>query len=367
MGISLSKLRNKQQIENDYQNTLLSKEETNKQTLSSAEDMLFTSFTKELADKVRLSPQYIREQAESLNNDLWNVVKYYFELYNSKYDDCIYMIDDTEKTVTASNYEKLPTLFYYWDGSRNKKYTSLKSYGMSADFKPHYGRITLSSIIGRGVLHEIECPDEGKLHVKSRFAPCRIALYHVALYNRQKILCERPVLVGQTEDQTVLTSTDCAEVLANDVLSFSCCEHSAPHWLKTVSKPHELDRLLDVDALIRERQESLSDDTAERIRQLEVETKRKKADLTKGIDRIKDQVKELENARDAITDDRIGRLSLDKQINHLRQQALKQEENLFFETMRLDVELEDKTKEITESEQITAKAVREFIVEVNTN
>lgn len=366
LGISLSNLRNKQQIENDYQNTLLSKEETNKQTLSSAEDMLFTTFTKELADKVRLSPQYIREQAESLNNDLWNVVKYYFELYNSKYDDCIYMIDDTEKTVTASNYENLPVLFYYWDGSRNKRYTSMKAYGMSPDFKPHYGRITLSSIIGRGVLSEIECSDEGKIQLKTCNASCQIALYHVSILNKQTVLQEKPVLIGQTEDNELLTSDNCAEILTKDVLSFSCSEHHSPHWLKTSSKPHQMDRLLDLSSFVEEYQKSFTGETAEVIRQLKAETKQKKNDLTKEIDSIKEHIIQLGIERDSIMDDRIKRLAMDKQINLLRQQALKQEENLFFDAMRLDVELEDKIKEATESNKIMAKAVREFIVEVNT-
>jgi len=56
---------------------------------------------------------------------------------------------------------------------------------------------------------------------------------------------------------------------------------------------------------------------------------------------------------------------LDKQINMLRQTVLKQEENQFFETMRLDLELEDGIKEITDAEKITAKAVREFLIKVD--
>ena len=76
------------------------------------------------------------------------------------------------------------------------------------------------------------------------------------------------------------------------------------------------------------------------------------------------ELSELESQRDGITDDRMKLLSLDKQINMLRQTVLKHEENQFFETMRLDLELEDGIKEITDAEKITAKAIREFTLEI---
>ena len=174
-----------------------------------------------------------------------------------------------------------------------------------------------------------------------------------------------PVLIGETEDEKGLTTTECTEVLSAEVLSFTCSAHSSPHWLKSSSKPHKMDRLLDLESLIAQRQDGFSSGTEERIRQLESEIKIKKAELTKQIDRMKAELSELESQRDGITDDRMKLLSLDKQINMLRQTVLKQEENQFFETMRLDLELEDGIKEITDAEKITAKAVREFLIKVD--
>ncbi len=126
----------------------------------------FTTFTQELADKVKLSPRYIDERAEQINETLWELAKWFFTRYNEEHDDCRFVIDESEKTITATAYEKLPVLFYYWDGSRNKRYQSQKKYGMDKGFTPRHGRITLSSIIGRGILHELECADEGRLIVR---------------------------------------------------------------------------------------------------------------------------------------------------------------------------------------------------------
>ena len=41
---------------------------------------------------------------------------------------------------------------------------------------------------------------------------------------------------------------------------------------------------------------------------------------------------------------------------------MKKQEGQFFDAMRLDLELERKIKEFTESEKVTARVVREFIV-----
>lgn len=156
-----AKIPTREQIETDYRQALVQNKNENKRLVSAAEDILFTTFSKELVDKVNLSPKYIGEKSEEINAALWNIVKWFFESYNASYDDCHFEIDEINKTVTATNYEKLPLLFYYWTGSRNKPYYSLKSYGMAKDFKPHYGRITLASIIGRGIIHELKCADSG--------------------------------------------------------------------------------------------------------------------------------------------------------------------------------------------------------------
>lgn len=61
------RLRSKAQVEQDFQCTLDTYEEDNRHTVAAAEDVLFTTFTKELADKVKLSPQYIDRKAQELN------------------------------------------------------------------------------------------------------------------------------------------------------------------------------------------------------------------------------------------------------------------------------------------------------------
>lgn len=360
------RIRTRAQVETDYQQVLIKNEAKNKQLISSAEDALFTTFTKDLADKITISPRYISEKAEQINTALWSIVKYFFEQYNETHDNCIYVIDDNEKTITATNYEKLPILFYYWTGSRNKPYQSLKSYGMAKDFKPHHSRITLTSIIGRGIIHELECSEYGILKVKREtYEPCEIGLYSINLSSAaNKTSADIPVLIGKTQSGKLLTEKQCKDILKLSVTSYGEEGHKNPHWLKSSRKPHELDRYVSVDDLIARQSEKLSQSQAEEIDQMKLKSKAKKTALTRDLDALNRQIKAIEVERETITNDRLKLLALDKKTNLLRQEYMKKQESQFFNAMKLDLELEEQIKKFTEKEKLTAKVTREFVLKV---
>ena len=357
------RLRTKAQIEAEYQQTLASHAEENKQLVAAAEDVLFTTFTKELADKIKLSPRYIETQAREINNDLWALAKYFFTKYNETHSDCFYVIDEAEQTITATNYESLPVLFYYWNGSQNRKYQSQRVYGMAKDFKPRHGRITLSSIIGRGILHELECSDSGILHIaKPDVEDAEIGLYTVSLTSADRRLSkEIPILVGWTKSGKVLNQAECLELLSLPVATYEESDHKAPHWLKKTGTPYPLDRLVPVDALAEQYRAELSPVQAEEAERLKLEAKRKKAALSKEIDALEAQIKAVEDARGQITSDRLQILALDKQINQLRRELMGKKENQFFDEMRLDQELEKQIK--TAHSLIATNLYREFLLE----
>lgn len=55
---------------------------------------------------------------------------------------------------------------------------------------------------------------------------------------------------------------------------------------------------------------------------------------------------------------------MDKQINQLLREYMSKQENQFFDAMRLDLELEEQMKALADRDKLTAKVVREFVVEV---
>lgn len=357
-------LRTRAQVENDHHAVLAARAEENKVAVASAEDILFTTFTKELADKIRLTPQYVDERTAELNRSLWELVKWFFMRYNEEHSDCHYVIDEAAQTITATNYETLPTLFYYWDGSRNKKYQSQKQYGMAKDFKPRHGRITLSSIIGRGIIHELECPDSGVLSVQTDLESCTIGLYHITLLSGKLPVAEHSVLVGQNESGEILTDEQCLALLSKPVLQYSHSEHTAPHWLKSGGVAHALDRLVPVEKLIAVQVEKLSPIHQEELARLKLQAAGKKAAISKDIDALETQIKSLETVRNGITNDRLRLLAMEKQINQLRREYMSKQENQFFNAMRLDLELEEQIKTLAENEKLTAKVVREFVIKL---
>ena len=360
------RMRPKVQIEQAYRQTLDTHEEDNRQTVSAAEDILFTTFTKELADKVKINPKYVNRRSLELNNDLWEIAKWFFNRYNEKNDDCHFVIDEASRTITATEYQELPVLFYYWTGSRNRPYRSQKVYGMAKDFKPKAGQLTLSSIIGRGILHEFECADEGALTVSGAPEPCQIALYTITLISASSRM-EKAVLCGLTARNEALDDAACRNLLE---LPVECCvegERTSPHWLKGSRPPHPLDRLVPSDKLIEEQLEQLSPAQAEEIERMKQRTSADKAALSRELNALDSQVQQTQAELEAVTGDRLKRLAMQKKINQLRQEYMKRQENQFFDAMRLDMELEEKIKSFTEKEKLTAKVQREFVVTIRRN
>ena len=357
------RLRPRAQIEQAYCQTLDTHEEDNRQTVSAAEDILFTTFTKELADKVKISPKYVNRRSLELNNDLWEIAKWFFNRYNEKNDDCHFVIDEASRTVTATDYRELPVLFYYWTGSRNRPCRSQKVYGMGRDFKPKAGQITLSSIIGQGILHEFECADEGALTVSGAPEPCQIALYTVTLVSASSRM-EKAVLCGLTESGKALDDAACRSILELPVESCTEDERKSPRWLKGSRPPHPLDRLVPSDKMIAEQLERLSPAQAEEMERMKRQASADKAALSRELNTLDSQVQQAQAELEAVTGDRLKRLSAQKRVTQLRQEYMKRQESQFFDAMRLDVELEEKIKSFADKEKLTAKVQREFMVKV---
>ncbi len=356
------KARTKDQIQSDYFTTLDTHEEENRQLVSDTEDILFTTFTRELANKVRITPQYAAEKAKDINNKLWELVKYFFEQFNATNSDCYFEIDNVEQTITATNYVELPMLFYYWSNGGSRKYKSQKKYGMSSDFKPKYGRITLSSILGQGILHHLECTDDGTIVVDSDIEACHIALYSVEIKPHGK---EFAVLIGKTESGEMLSEEECRKILSLPVVSYTEGEHKAPHWLRVsmAASYHKLDYCVNTDELLAKETEQITPLQAEKIDQMKLQTAKSKAALSRAVDELEKQVRTLENEL-STTDDRLTRLRLQKQINTIHKKFMQKQETQFFEEMQFDLELEKDIEEFLGKEKPTAKAIREFVIKV---
>lgn len=360
------RVRTKAQVESDYQNTLRQFETENKNIVSSAEDILFTTFTKELADKVKITPKYVEERVKEINADLWEIVKSFFEIYNQKHEDCYFHIDESRQTVTAQGYTELPSLFYYYTkGGQGRRYYSHKNYGMSPDFKPHHDRITLASPIGRGIIDGFECADSGELTVDANIEPCTIALYEVKLHTQKQFIRYIPLLIGKTGSGKLLSHKECEKTLNLPVLRYTESGSSSARFLKYLhNQSHEIDRCVDMNEYIRQASDDLTDAQQEEVERIRLRAKSGKNALAHLLDDLQEQIKGYEQELAVGKTDRMKALSLEKKIASLKQDFLRKQESQFFDEMQLDVELEKQVDKFLNKGKIAAKAVRQFVINV---
>lgn len=357
IAAAFEQARHKNDIEAEFQSTLAAHESANVDMVQAAENALFTTFTHDVADKVTVTPKYIKDRADELNAKLWELTVPLFSEHG-------YAIDERSRTAALPPNASPPHLFYYWTGTRNKPYTGLRRYGASSSFKPFSGRITLASPIGRGALHNIECADEGTLTVEGA-RDCSIALYAVEVSEKGEAL-EFPVLAGKTADGELLSDEQCQELLALPVLGFTEVGRTAAAWLKSSTghgKPHELDTLVD-PAVFKDRAVmQIGDARREEIAAITERARREKSLLNREVESLKNELRQIDNAlsRAANTADRVN---AEKRRATASKSLKKQEQSLFMDGLKIDAGAEAAVQAITDNANMTVKITRLFAIEI---
>ncbi|HCC35033.1 MAG TPA: helicase [Ruminococcaceae bacterium] len=362
----LGKLRPAQEVQTAFAENLAAHEADNKRLVEQSENVLFTTFTKSVADKVTVTPQYIADQSAAINADLWVLVKLFFEQFNTKHGE-IFAIDDEAQTVTAlCEKDELPVLFYYWQGRGNRPYKSLKSFGMAKDFRPHHGRITLTSVLARGVLGEAACAGAGAVTVNADIGSCRVGLYDVNIANASGGVCYN-TLVGQTESGAVLSEDECQRILNLPIMEFTENGDRKEYWLRSATGYHKrldaLASLLPVDALKQRFIESRGESQAGEIERIKLKCERDKTVLERALTAIKAECAAAEKQMDEATD-RASIISAKKRLADLRRELRNKEETLFFDRMRLEAQAEEEIGRLRGNATLAVELRNQFIIEV---
>ena len=330
----LQKRRTLPDIQRDFAQNLETNKDANAQVVSDAESVLFTTFTKDIAEKIQVSPQYIQEQAEFLNRDLWEVVKFYFEKHHPQY-----IIDDINQTLTLPDDCEQPHMFYYWNGTRNTPNTGKRQYGMAKDFKPASGRITLTSILAKGIFSEIECATEGEINLETNIESCQISMYNVELRRKGKFLKSYDVLTGKTEDDKILTQEECVKILSQPIKSVENKDRERSYWLANSSFSDRLPVFLEDELknnYIKQQENSFNAD----IDIIKMRSSRQKAVLEQTLEALRQETSKIKESIGSAKD-RLEELKIQKQINEKEKQLRKKEEGLFFEQMRIEATAEE--------------------------
>ena len=101
----------------------------------------------------------------------------------------------------------------------------------------------------------------------------------------------------------------------------------------------------------------------ENIEQLKQYTNYKKSELRRNINQIEHQLKAFERGLNDVSSLE-EKLTLKKSIALLQKEYMKAKQTLFFDEMRLEQELEDTIKELTEKSELTSEIKRIFVIKI---
>lgn len=353
----LSGAKHKTKISEEFSDVLLEKEQQNKQVLRTAEDMLFTSFTKEIAEKVTITPQYIIDKTKEINDDLWAVTKYFF------HNKTQFKLDDETRTIRT--YEYFPRIF---TGAKIGR----QEYSMQPDYQPKSGRLTVTSSLAQNMIHEIHwvgIPDSGSVMIDGECEKCTIGYYKVTVKNPNSYMQRWTYncFIGKTIGR-ILSHDECIAIMEKPIAAHSAhgTQTGDRDGLRRSHAQNDLDDLINVNDFIQKAfEENIAADNEE-IEYLKSQNEKNKILLERNLDDLRQGIlsaeKEMANAKT-----RFERLTLDKQIVDMTDELKEKEQSLFMDGIKLDMSLEEKIKDLTDKTKLTAEIERQFIINVEGN
>lgn len=345
----LKDFRHKDEVAQAFKENLTEHRQINEQLVENSEDILFTTFTKSIADKITVTPDYIEEKTEELNADLWEIVKYYFETIKPDW----YEINDENKTLTLIEGYKRPYLFSFNDNGRMRNYEGYKRYGLGKDFKPQTGRISFTSVFAKGILREIDknIAPEAKIYVNAELEPCEIGFYYTTITSKD-VSSTRHILIGQTQSGEILSEEKCRELLSLPVIESEERDRLGQikygQLLQDFAGVGSLDDKISKTNIIKEYIKNNEGSFAFEVEKIKLLAGRKKTQLETDLNDIKTEIKNLNNQLVNSGSSQLEKLQATKKLRLLERELLKKDEALFFDKAQIDVEIEKEIADLTD-------------------
>lgn len=358
----LKDFRHRDEVAQAFKENLTEHRQANEQLVENSEDILFTTFTKSIADKVAVTPAYIEEKAAEFNAELWELVKYYFETIKPDW----YEIDDENKTLTLIEGYKRPYLFSFNDNGRMRNYEGYKRYGLGKDFKPKTGRISFTSTFAKGILREIDTniAPEAKIYVNADIEPCEIGFYYTTITSKD-VSSTSYILVGQTQSGEVLSEEKCRELLSLPVIDIEERDRLGQikygQLLQDFAGVGSLDDKISKSDIIKEYIKNKEGSFAFEVEKIKLLAGRKKTQLETDLNDIKTEIKDLKKQACA---NKLEELKTTKRVKVLEKELLKREEKLFYDKAQIDVETEKEIADLTDEYNFNVLMSQHFKVQI---
>lgn len=362
----LQNFRHRDIVAQDFDNNLTEHKTANEERVQASEDILFTTFSKSIAEQITISPKYIKEKIAEINSTLWELIKYYFTVVMPDW----YVIDDENKTLTLIEGYRRPFLFTYNEATHHRKnYEGYQKYGMAEDFVPVRGRISLMSVLTKGLLDKLntDCAAEGKLLVDANIEPCEIGYYEYTITSGKDTSYRKYILTGQTKSGKELTAEECRKILNLPVLKIEERNSFDANRLGSILEDFGIgnldDKIVKEDLLkqyFKDKEGSISYET-ERLKML---AGRKKASLEVDLKELKNKIDELQKELNSNKLAGLEELQATKEIKVLQHDLRKKENDLFFDTAQIDVDTEEAIKALTNEYNFKVLSHRKFKLQI---
>lgn len=353
-------------VKNDFHNNLTEHKTVNEQRVQNTEDILFTTFSKSIAEKITITPDYIKEKIVEINSTLWKLIKYYFTEIMPDW----YVIDDDNQTLTLIEGYNRPFLFSYKEDNRfRKNYEGYQKYGMAENFVPVRGRISLISVFAKGLLNQfnMDCAEEGKIYVSSDIEPCEIGYYEYTITSSKDSSYRKHILIGQTKSGKELSSEDCRRILNLPVLNIDERNSFDKSRLGSILEDFgagNLDDRIIKDELLKQYFKDKEGSISYETEKLQMLAGRNKAALEVNLKEVKIEIDELKNELTANNLTGLDELKITKKIKVLQNELRKKENDLFFDTAKIDVDTEKAIENLTNEYNFNLLIHRKFKLQV---
>ncbi len=350
--------RSKNELNETFDGILEVYTERNKKLVKTAEQSLFTSFKQDIAENVTITPQYMKQRTEQVNDDLWKITKYFFEGKQGYHCE-----DDTRTLQIGIQPQKVFT----------GAHLGRREYSIDDRSLPKSGWHTLTGTLARNMFAEIfwkGIPDNGTVVVDSLIENCSIAYYQIGVKTTNDYFSawQYYVLIGKTRSGRILTHDECADLMALPVIRFTKSSeiYGDRDGLTNPKRPEAFDKLVCPEEYIKRTLDEMDGVTKEEMRNLKAHTLDMKISIGRNIEALQSEVKMIEYSL-THTDSLPVRVKNEKQKVAKQKELRQSEQQFFMDSMRLEAELEERIKQMMEQANFTAAVKRQFIIQMMSN
>ena len=153
------------------------------------------------------------------------------------------------------------------------------------------------------------------------------------------------------------------KILSYPVVDYEESGRKHACWLKSHS-PGKMDRLVPLDEFIEQSIQDSNSAQAEEIDRMKLKATTDKNALEHTLQDLRTAITDVEKQLEAESSDRMARLTLSRKLGEAKNNLMQKEESIYFDAMRIDLACEEDIKKFLEREQINARLMRHFEIEI---